>query len=277
MYFSHVLLTFKEEIQSAKDIDHEDIITKNVERLFSNQPLKYMKYLKKTNNIYLKIHKGYQILRIISCLILLSFLETLDLAIIFLSSEIISIIYALYTDIQIYDNLEKDNLNKVIDLTNKQLYFSAYFYPIFIITFVINMKLFTPFQNLLTYQYYLYTFKLSAIIGTINFARMLIYNSQKKSCIKTRNKLEEFRSFLFNSSYTYIIESNSFFAIHKIVNLKTEIPKKKINDCCSICREDYQDKDNITHLPCGHYYHKDCIKLWLNKEFNCPYCRKIVF
>lgn len=277
MYFSHVLLTFKEEIPSAKDIDHEDIITKNVEKLFSRQPLKYMKYLKKTNNNYLKIYKGYQISRIMISLTLITFLNTLDVAFILLSAEILSILYAIYLDTMIYHFMDKNNLNKVAEFSNKSIYFAAYFYPIFIIFFVVKMKFFSPIQNLLTYQYYILSFKLAGLLGTFTMIRTMIYNFKYKSCIKTRNKLEEYRSKLFNSNYTCMTQSNMNYTINKIVNLKTEIPKKKHNDCCSICRENFKDKDIITELPCKHFYHKYCIKLWLKREFNCPYCRKIVF
>ena len=277
MYFSHVLLTFKEKIESAEDIDHDDIITKNVESLFSYNPINYMKYLKSSNQIYFKVYNCYKILRIISCLILISLLEYLDVTLLILISEISHILFGFYLDKNINHYLDQNNLNKVIEFSNKSNYFLCFYNPILILTVTLKINYFPLKYNLLTYQYYILTFKFSVLVGIIALIKYIIYNLKYKFCIKIRNKLEVYRSYLFNSNYTKIIKSNNFFAIHKIINLKTNISKKKNNDCCAICRQDYCDKDYITELPCKHFYHKDCIKLWLNKEFTCPYCRKIVF
>ncbi|TSJ80606.1 MAG: hypothetical protein NMK33_04025 [Candidatus Cardinium sp.] len=38
---------------------------------------------------------------------------------------------------------------------------------------------------------------------------------------------------------------------------------------CSICFE------KATHwLPCGHYFHVNCIAKWLNTAMSCPNCRR---
>lgn len=44
-------------------------------------------------------------------------------------------------------------------------------------------------------------------------------------------------------------------------------------DECSICLEKYDKKDKIIDLECNHVFHKECIKLWLNKNNSCPQCR----
>ena len=276
MYFSHVLLTFKEKIESAKDIDHDDIITKNVENLFSYNPINYMKYLESNNHLYFKVYNCYKILRIISCLILISLLEYLDVTLLILISEISHILFGFYLDKNIKYYLNQNNLNKVIEFSNKSIYYTCIFNPLFILTVTFKINYFPLKYNLITYQYYVFTFKFTALVVIIGLIKYMIYNLKYKFCIKIRNKLEEHKSYLFNSNYT-IISNDNFYAIHKIVNLKTNISKKKHNDCCAICRQDYSDKDYLTELPCKHFYHKDCIKLWLNKEFTCPYCRKIIY
>lgn len=53
---------------------------------------------------------------------------------------------------------------------------------------------------------------------------------------------------------------------------------------CPICFEEFNDEDNITILECGHYYHSNCIKEWINtKQLDknnrkipktCPLCRE---
>lgn len=48
---------------------------------------------------------------------------------------------------------------------------------------------------------------------------------------------------------------------------------------CSICLDNFIDQDNIFKINCPcteQYYHKDCIKNWLDKNCSCPICRKIL-
>jgi len=42
---------------------------------------------------------------------------------------------------------------------------------------------------------------------------------------------------------------------------------------CSVCKCTYQKGDGCTELPCGHYYHNDCILPWLERSNSCPLCR----
>ncbi|BAM40346.1 uncharacterized protein TOT_020000605 [Theileria orientalis strain Shintoku] len=42
---------------------------------------------------------------------------------------------------------------------------------------------------------------------------------------------------------------------------------------CSVCLEEYQEGVEIKRLPCTHFYHKNCIDLWLNKSTICPICK----
>ncbi|XP_057985263.1 probable E3 ubiquitin-protein ligase RHG1A [Hevea brasiliensis] len=43
---------------------------------------------------------------------------------------------------------------------------------------------------------------------------------------------------------------------------------------CCICQENYADGEDLGKLDCGHYFHFDCIKQWLNQKNNCPICKK---
>ncbi|CAH8514527.1 unnamed protein product [Schistosoma bovis] len=42
---------------------------------------------------------------------------------------------------------------------------------------------------------------------------------------------------------------------------------------CEICLIEYQDKDRLRHLPCGHAFHMKCIDAWLKQSTTCPKCR----
>ena len=45
------------------------------------------------------------------------------------------------------------------------------------------------------------------------------------------------------------------------------------NRHCAICLEDFQDKEELTALPCIHFFHEKCIKEWLKRKNDCPICK----
>jgi len=49
--------------------------------------------------------------------------------------------------------------------------------------------------------------------------------------------------------------------------------KSKGNYQCIICMEEFIEKEKVKLLPCGHLFHINCIKQWLMKEKNCPFCK----
>ena len=64
--------------------------------------------------------------------------------------------------------------------------------------------------------------------------------------------------------------------------LLNNLPETQIEDVskldaekrnCTICLEDFKNKDKALILPCIHLFHKNCIKNWLKKQNNCPICK----
>ena len=50
--------------------------------------------------------------------------------------------------------------------------------------------------------------------------------------------------------------------------------KNQTNTDCTICTEVFQSTDSVILTPCGHIFHRDCIKPWLcNENTKCPSCR----
>lgn len=43
---------------------------------------------------------------------------------------------------------------------------------------------------------------------------------------------------------------------------------------CSICMDPVEMGSEVTVLPCKHWFHGNCIELWLNQHNTCPHCRR---
>lgn len=43
---------------------------------------------------------------------------------------------------------------------------------------------------------------------------------------------------------------------------------------CSICMDNVALGDEVTVLPCNHWFHGDCVTAWLKEHDTCPHCRK---
>jgi len=58
-----------------------------------------------------------------------------------------------------------------------------------------------------------------------------------------------------------------------------DIHYKYSHDCqleCLICKETFDEGDNVTEVSCGHSYHTLCLTMWTNTNSSCPYCRTLI-
>lgn len=42
---------------------------------------------------------------------------------------------------------------------------------------------------------------------------------------------------------------------------------------CSVCMDAVNIGDEVTVLPCNHWFHEDCVGAWLKEHDTCPHCR----
>ena len=46
---------------------------------------------------------------------------------------------------------------------------------------------------------------------------------------------------------------------------------------CLVCLDDINLFDKkVSILNCGHFFHNNCLKDWLDRQMNCPECRSVV-
>jgi Ring finger domain len=45
---------------------------------------------------------------------------------------------------------------------------------------------------------------------------------------------------------------------------------------CLVCQFEYEPKEEIRRMPCGHCFHKACVDVWLQQRDFCPYCRQCI-
>jgi|TARA_R110002003_G_scaffold296_18_gene18760 hypothetical protein len=61
------------------------------------------------------------------------------------------------------------------------------------------------------------------------------------------------------------------------------LPRKKVDEEmlgaehkaeCSICMDEVNIGEEVTVLPCKHWFHHACVSAWLSEHDTCPHCRK---
>ena len=46
---------------------------------------------------------------------------------------------------------------------------------------------------------------------------------------------------------------------------------------CGVCKNNFRAREEITVLPCGHVYHKNCVYNWFINNKTCPEDGTVVF
>lgn len=47
----------------------------------------------------------------------------------------------------------------------------------------------------------------------------------------------------------------------------------KEENSCSVCKDEFEIKQQVIALPCKHYFHEECIIPWFKERNSCPTCR----
>eukprot|EP01038_Epipyxis_sp_PR26KG_P005352 gene5352-7425_t len=84
-------------------------------------------------------------------------------------------------------------------------------------------------------------------------------------------------------TYQTILEENEIIKNSEtVVNERpiqsNEFPSKRactreVDSRCAVCMENFVSEDNLSLLPCQHYFHIDCTEGWLTDHNSCPMCK----
>ena len=58
------------------------------------------------------------------------------------------------------------------------------------------------------------------------------------------------------------------------VSKQEQAQEEKKEDCCSVCKEDYVDGDEVVTTGCKHLFHACCLATWVKTKKTCPNCRE---
>lgn len=56
----------------------------------------------------------------------------------------------------------------------------------------------------------------------------------------------------------------------------TDGGRENIEDCTICCDNIFNCESTPVEIPCNHYFHRSCIKKWLERQRSCPNCKKAV-
>ena len=59
----------------------------------------------------------------------------------------------------------------------------------------------------------------------------------------------------------------------EVIKALRVLPSAPTDDTCPICLADYDWLDDVSALPCGHTYHKECVAPWLRRNKKCCVCK----
>ena len=74
------------------------------------------------------------------------------------------------------------------------------------------------------------------------------------------------------AKYNSVSKSDIETGEQDIEKCNPSLVKKDDDNVCSICLCEYEKNDDILLLPCGHFFHDECVTSWTNQSVRCPLC-----
>lgn len=81
-------------------------------------------------------------------------------------------------------------------------------------------------------------------------------------------------SYLFCHIRSIYDETSKAFKFARALSFQHFCPSKHATHECCICFEEFGSKEEIAVLACCHYFHSQCVRVWLTRVQSCPLCRQ---
>lgn len=74
--------------------------------------------------------------------------------------------------------------------------------------------------------------------------------------------------------FAKFIQNCKNIGVTTIVIPSIEVTTHNFYNSCPICTELFKEGESVKELICKHLYHPICIDKWMERQPNCPVCRK---
>ena len=107
---------------------------------------------------------------------------------------------------------------------------------------------------------------------TSNISRRSLYSNDRRPILRGRNfRRLNTPSITINSD----AEKRDGLTSERINQFATfNADEKSVDEGCAICIDGVEMNKMMIKLDCSHFYCNECIRKWLEKNKNCPLCKK---
>mmetsp|Transcript_19614 Transcript_19614/g.31140 ORF Transcript_19614/g.31140 Transcript_19614/m.31140 type:complete len:256 (-) Transcript_19614:284-1051(-) len=92
---------------------------------------------------------------------------------------------------------------------------------------------------------------------------------------RDRRSIQDIIDAMVNEGGNYGTPPAAESAVRQLKECKLDQKQvEKIASGCPVCQDDFKEGETVKQLPCGHFFHSDCILPWLKLHNSCPTCRQ---
>mmetsp|Transcript_7129 Transcript_7129/g.9775 ORF Transcript_7129/g.9775 Transcript_7129/m.9775 type:complete len:258 (-) Transcript_7129:159-932(-) len=92
---------------------------------------------------------------------------------------------------------------------------------------------------------------------------------------RDRRSIQDIIDAMVNEGGNYGTPPAAESAVRQLKEYKLDLKQvEKLTSGCPVCQDDFKEGETVKQLPCGHYFHSDCIVPWLKLHASCPTCRQ---
>jgi hypothetical protein len=70
-----------------------------------------------------------------------------------------------------------------------------------------------------------------------------------------------------------IENASSSIVVLKTMKYRQELRPDQEEETCTICLNNFHESDRVGNIKCGHIFHVECLKAWIQRKNHCPLCQ----